>query len=88
MKDSDGNSVKKKREKASCKCMFMQQNQIEELKNVALNKIQDVEDLVKNGKKLNACPYYAARSALEDSQIVLLPYNLILHKSTREASGM
>lgn len=65
----------------------MQSQLVEDLKNMALVDIQDVEELVKSGKKLNACPYYAARSSIEDAQIVLLPYNLILHKSTREASG-
>lgn len=79
--------MKKKREKVAGKCPFMQSEHIEELKNSALVKIQDVEDLVKNGKKIKACPYYAARSAIDEAQIIVLPYNLILHKSTREASG-
>lgn len=84
--DTDGKRVKKKKNE-NCKCPYMQTQQVEELRDSALLNIQDVEELVKVGKKLNACPYYAARSAVEDSRVVVLPYNLILHKSTREASG-
>lgn len=85
VQDSEGRAVKKKKE--STKCPYMQTKLIEDLKDSALTEIHDVEDLVKDGKKLNACPYYAARSAIEDAQVIVLPYNLILHKSTREASG-
>lgn len=65
----------------------MQNKTVEQLKESALLQIQDVEQLVIAGKKLNACPYYAARSAVADAQVVVVPYNMILHKSTREASG-
>ena len=34
---------------------------------------------------MNACPYYASRKAVEDSQVVVIPYNTLLHSSTREA---
>lgn len=54
---------------------------------MALTNIQDVEELVSIGKQLNACPYYAARKAAEDANIVLVPYNTLLHKATREANG-
>lgn len=66
----------------------MQSKPIDQLKESALLQIQDVEQLVTGGKKINACPYYAARSAVKDSQVVVVPYNLILHQSTREASGI
>lgn len=84
--DSEGKAVKRKRNE-NCNCPYMQSQQVEELRDSALLDIKDVEELVRSGKKLNACPYYAARAAVEDARVVLLPYNLILHKSTREASG-
>lgn len=34
------------------------------------------------------CPYYAARKAIPYLQLVLLPYNLILNKKSREALGI
>lgn len=58
------------------------------MSNFAITKIQDIEDLVKSGKSMKACPYYASRKAAEDAQIVLVPYNTILHESTRKANGM
>lgn len=84
--DQEGRALKKKR--SNCKCPFMQSKHIEQLKESALLKIQDVEELVQTGKKINACPYYAARSAVVDAQVIVVPYNLILHQSTREASGI
>lgn len=49
--------------------------------------MQDVEDLVSTSKEISACPYYASRKAAEDAQVVLVPYNTLLHKATREANG-
>jgi len=48
----------------------------------------DIEDLVTAGKELNACPYYASRKASKEAQMVMLPYNTILHSGTRETIGL
>jgi chromosome transmission fidelity protein 1 len=48
----------------------------------------DIEDLVKAGKECNACPYYATRKAAKEAQLVLVPYNTILHSGTREGVGL
>ena len=53
-----------------------------------VTKIQDVEDIAKIGAEHESCPYYASRKSLQDSQIVLVPYNSILHKNTRVSSGI
>jgi len=37
---------------------------------------------------MKACPYYASRKASKEAQLVLLPYNTILHSSTREGIGL
>lgn len=86
-KDEDGRACKKQRAKETA-CPFFKQSLIDNLRNLALNEVQDVEDLIKNGKKLKACPYYASRKASEDAQIVLVPYNTVLHDATRKANGM
>ena len=38
----------------------------------------DVEDLGKLGRRKEACPYYAARAALPEADLVLLPYAALL----------
>lgn len=86
-RDEDGRTIKRQKQK-NCKCPFYKQTLIEDLSNLALSDIQDVEDLVGQGKSIKACPYYASRKASEDAQIVLVPYNTILHKATREANGI
>lgn len=53
-----------------------------------LSEPMDIEDLVNAGKKCGACPYYASRKAAKDAQLVLVPYNTILHSGTREGVGL
>jgi chromosome transmission fidelity protein 1 len=40
------------------------------------------------GKDLELCPYYGARNTISSSQIITLPYNMMLQKSTRESLGI
>ena len=48
----------------------------------------DMEDLVKVATSTEGCPYYSTRRSLPYLQLVLLPYNLILSKESREALGI
>ncbi|KAJ3149845.1 DEAD H (Asp-Glu-Ala-Asp His) box helicase 11 [Geranomyces michiganensis] len=47
--------------------------------------IKDIEDIVDAGKQVHACPYYGARDAVRPSQIIAMPYSILLHKATRES---
>ncbi|KAH7103380.1 DNA repair helicase [Auriculariales sp. MPI-PUGE-AT-0066] len=49
---------------------------------------KDIEELVTLGQELKTCPYFASRRAIPAAQIVSLPYNLLLQKSAREATGI
>ncbi|XP_044006068.1 ATP-dependent DNA helicase DDX11 [Aphidius gifuensis] len=53
-----------------------------------VTKIQDIEEIGSNAKELETCAYYASRRSLPDSQVILLPYNTILHANTRKSSGI
>lgn len=53
-----------------------------------LSKIRDIEDLGAIGLKLGICPYYATRPTVKPSEIVTLPYPLLLQKTAREALGL
>ena len=41
-----------------------------------------------NGTRLGSCPYYSSRSAIRSSELVALPYNMLLHAEMREAIGI
>jgi chromosome transmission fidelity protein 1 len=53
-----------------------------------LSKVLDIEDLITTAKSVKACPYYATRKAAKDAQLILLPYNTILHSGTRAGVGL
>ncbi|KAJ8975064.1 hypothetical protein NQ317_005781 [Molorchus minor] len=88
IKSDEDRKVTKKRKNTSCSCPYYKQTAIDELRDWALVEVQDVEDLVTSGKEIKACPYYASRKAAEDAEVVLIPYNTLLHKATREANGI
>ncbi|KAF6219414.1 hypothetical protein HO133_005240 [Letharia lupina] len=71
------------------KCPFIPNKENETLVNDfrdhTLAKIRDIEDLGQLGKKIGICPYYASRATIKASEIVTLPYPLLLQKSAREA---
>ncbi|OJD29995.1 atp-dependent rna helicase chl1 [Diplodia corticola] len=74
---------------ADHKCSFLPTKETEAIVNDfrdhALADVRDIEDLGAIGKKLGVCPYYASRPAVKPSEIVTLPYPLLLQKSAREA---
>lgn len=48
------------------------------------NTIIDIEDLVKIGKKLRCCPYFAAKKIVDDRpEILFVPYNYLLDPKIR-----
>nr|CAD7392056.1 unnamed protein product [Timema cristinae] len=84
--DVDGKTVKKS--KCLTGCPYFQPRAVERLRDDVLTEVQDVEQLVAKGQHLSACPYYGSRAAIKDAQVVVVPYNTLLHKSTREACGI
>lgn len=71
------------------KCTFIPNAENETLVNDfrdhTLAKIRDIEDLGALGRKIGICPYYASRPTIKPSEIVTLPYPLLLQKTAREA---
>lgn len=85
-KDTEGKVLKRKRGSV-CNCPYNKQQNVDDMKHVILTEVQDIEEIVTSGKELKACPYYASRKAVENAEVVLVPYNTVLHKETREANG-
>ncbi|XP_067392341.1 ATP-dependent DNA helicase DDX11 isoform X2 [Emydura macquarii macquarii] len=82
--DSEG----KKRRVSRAVCPFYSYEQMQFLRDEVLVKVKDIEQLVTLGKETKACPYYGSRYAIPAAQLVVLPYQMLLHESTRCASGI
>ncbi|KAK9306706.1 hypothetical protein QLX08_002626 [Tetragonisca angustula] len=76
-----------KRKKITNNCPFLPGNQ-DLLIGESLTEIQDIEEIVQKGESLNTCAYYASRKTVPYSQLILVPYNTILHKNTRINLGI
>ncbi|KAF2323360.1 hypothetical protein GH714_034835 [Hevea brasiliensis] len=48
----------------------------------------DIEDLVQLGRSMGTCPYYGSRSMVPAADLVVLPYQSLLSKSSREFLGL
>ncbi|KAF6213519.1 hypothetical protein GE061_011239 [Apolygus lucorum] len=83
-KDDSGKITKKSKGSGSCPHLKNSQS----LSEAIISEVMDLEAIVGKGESLSACPYYATRSAIPDSQIIVVPYNTLLHKKTRESSQL
>ncbi|XP_053695982.1 ATP-dependent DNA helicase DDX11 [Sabethes cyaneus] len=84
----DGDENVKKKRKLNDKCPFYNRQMIDDLKNDTLFEVQDIEELVSFAQQEKACPYYATRAAVPDSQLLMVPYQNLLHRKTREQTGI
>lgn len=48
-------------------------------------QVYDIEDLVKFGKRENACPFYISRTIFESAELVFCPYNYIVDPAIRSS---
>ncbi|XP_064023724.1 regulator of telomere elongation helicase 1 isoform X2 [Pogoniulus pusillus] len=53
-----------------------------------MNSIMDIEDLVKNGSKHRACPYYLSRNLKQQADVVFMPYNYLLDSKSRKSHNL
>ncbi|XP_032675569.1 ATP-dependent DNA helicase DDX11 isoform X6 [Odontomachus brunneus] len=76
-----------KRSKTTNGCPFIPGDQ-KLLMAEILTNIQDIEEIMQKGQQNNTCPYYGSRKSIQNSQLILVPYNSILHKNTRVNLGI
>ncbi|XP_057692593.1 ATP-dependent DNA helicase DDX11 [Corythoichthys intestinalis] len=79
---------KRKRGPAKSVCPYSKASVLQQMRDELLGSIHDIEQLVKLGKERNSCPYYATRLAVPQVQLVVLPYQMVLHEATRRAAGI
>jgi len=65
---------KKKRETAGCACPYYRSEGISSMATDILFEVSDIEDIVAKGKEMKACPYYASRKAVKESQVYFSLY--------------
>ncbi|XP_054717446.1 ATP-dependent DNA helicase DDX11-like, partial [Uloborus diversus] len=67
-------------------CPYMKN--FDDMQDDILSAVKDIEEIVTQGQKLHSCPYYATRKVIPDVEVVVLPYNILLHKPTRDTYGI
>ncbi|XP_033762374.1 ATP-dependent DNA helicase DDX11-like [Pecten maximus] len=87
-REETGEAKTKRRKKRTEKCPYYRQEGMNELKEELLLEVKDMEQIVAKGKEMKSCPFYGTRYGIPLAEIVALPYNLLLHKATREACGI
>ncbi|TFK70379.1 DNA repair helicase [Pluteus cervinus] len=79
-------------EKGEKRCEFLppllEDFRMVDFRDQVLAEPKDIEDLAEAGRASHICPYFGARRAIPQSELVTLPYNLLLQKSAREALGI
>ncbi|CAE1316923.1 DDX11 [Acanthosepion pharaonis] len=88
MKSSKSKSDQPKKRSKTNNCPFYKVEHIEDFRDRVLVEVRDIEQLVTLGKQMKSCPYYGTRYAIPNAEIVLLPYNTLLHRTTRESCGI
>ncbi|NWH31690.1 DDX11 helicase, partial [Chloropsis hardwickii] len=87
-KKSDEENEGKKRRVSRTTCPFYSYEQMQFLRDEVLVEVKDIEQLVSLGRESKACPYYGSRFAIPAAQLVVLPYQMLLHEPTRNAAGI
>ncbi|KFQ56650.1 Putative ATP-dependent RNA helicase DDX11-like 8, partial [Pelecanus crispus] len=88
-KKSDEETEGKKRRVSRAVCPFYSYEQMQFLRDEVLVEVKDIEQLVTLGRETKACPYYGkSGQCVLLLQLVVLPYQMLLHEPTRSAAGI
>ncbi|CAK6443073.1 unnamed protein product [Pipistrellus nathusii] len=79
---------KRRRRAPRAACPFYGHRHLQLFQDQVLLEVKDIEQLVALGKEAGACPYYGSRFAIPAAQVVVLPYQMLLHTATRQAAGI
>eukprot|EP00755_Sulcionema_specki_P033458 Sspe_Gene.100784::Locus_75441_Transcript_1_1_Confidence_1.000_Length_1766::g.100784::m.100784/K11273/DDX11, CHL1, CTF1; chromosome transmission fidelity protein 1 len=83
--------TKEKEEKKETGCSFCpytEPSAMQGLVDVMRARQMDIEDLVAEGKRRKACPYYSTRRAISFSNLIAVPYTSLLADSSRQITGI
>ncbi|XP_054631210.1 ATP-dependent DNA helicase DDX11 isoform X1 [Dunckerocampus dactyliophorus] len=80
--------TKRKRGPAKSVCPYIRASALQQMRDEVLGTVHDIEQLLKLGRESHSCPYYASRLSVPAAQLVVLPYQMVLHEATRRAAGI
>ncbi|XP_042351747.1 ATP-dependent DNA helicase DDX11 [Plectropomus leopardus] len=80
--------VKRKRGPSKSVCPYYKASAMQQMRDDILGTVHDIEQMLKLGRETHACPYYTTRLAVAPAQLVVLPYQMLLHEATRKAAGV
>ena len=69
-------------------CPYYDKSSVKRVRDLVLYEAQDIESVQMISKEMHTCGYYAARAAVEEAELICLPYSMLLQKSSREALGI
>lgn len=82
-------------QKSDKKCDYMprlhepeSEQLVQKFADYSFTTIKDIEELHELGNELKICPYYASRKNVENSEIIALPYQMLLQPSTRKTLSL
>ncbi|XP_028407125.1 ATP-dependent DNA helicase DDX11-like [Dendronephthya gigantea] len=81
-------SQSNKKLKSKNGCPYYDHQRLQNYKDLILMEVKDVEELISVGEEIEGCPYYGTRYAIPKAELVVLPYNMLLHQAAREACGI
>ncbi|GMR42008.1 hypothetical protein PMAYCL1PPCAC_12203, partial [Pristionchus mayeri] len=88
-RNQEGQPPKKAARISACSCEYYKADAIEALTNEILScRLTTASEVVKEGKDSLACPYFASRRSIPLAELVLLPYQVLLHEKTRASWGI
>uniref|UniRef100_A0A3P8Z2X4 Helicase ATP-binding domain-containing protein n=1 Tax=Esox lucius TaxID=8010 RepID=A0A3P8Z2X4_ESOLU len=79
---------KRRRGVSKAVCPYVGAQGLQTLRDSVLGAVRDIEQLLSLARETRSCPYYASRLAIPPAQLVVLPYQTVLHEGTRRASGV
>ncbi|MFS7974276.1 putative RNA helicase chromatin remodeling SNF2 family [Helianthus anomalus] len=89
-KKNSGVDGRKRQTKSSSGCPMLSKRKLQKQFKTEMTEKGplDIEDLVRLGGNLGTCPYYGSRSMVHAADLVVLPYQSLLSKSSRESLGL
>ncbi|CAN1285886.1 ATP-dependent DNA helicase DDX11 [Linum perenne] len=80
--------IRQTKSSAGCPMLRKQNLQKQFREEISQQGALDIEDLVQLGRSLGTCPYYGSRNMVPAADLVVLPYQSLLSKSSRESLGL